>query len=279
MAPKISGTNVLDTLLKDQPLDFFILFSSTLALTGVFGQCDYCAANAYVDAFAGSRRARTGANVVAIDWDVTSWEHWQEDAMTVAPELQAQIREVRARYGTTASEAMRCLDIALALESPQVIVSARDFMDFLAAQQAAQDGGFLNQIASIGRQAPGRDRESLSSDYVPPTGEIEIEIAGIWQDLFGIGQIGANDDFFGLGGNSLVAIQAISRLRKEFDVDLPMSALFEHPTVATLAAAILEARSQGDDMLEMEQLLAEIEDLTPEQVRAALAEEQTESGK
>jgi acyl carrier protein len=160
-----------------------------------------------------------------------------------------------------------------------VIVSARDLMEVLAAQQAAQDGGLLNQIASIGREAPGHGRESLSSDYVPPTGEIEIEIAGIWQDLFGIGQIGANDDFFGLGGNSLVAIQAISRLRKEFDVDLPMSALFEHPTVATLAAAILEARSQGDDMLEMEQLLAEIEDLTPEQVRVALAEEQTESGK
>src|SRR5262249_54412088 len=65
MAPKIAGTNVLKELLKAQRLDFFILFSSTLSLTGVFGQCDYCAANAYVDAFAANRRARTGENVVA----------------------------------------------------------------------------------------------------------------------------------------------------------------------------------------------------------------------
>jgi acyl transferase domain-containing protein/acyl carrier protein len=272
MAPKVSGTEVLEALLRDQPLSFFVVFSSTLSLTGVFGQCDYCGANSYAAAFVEAQRARNGSNSVAIHWDVTSWERWQEDAMTAAPELLAEIREARERFGISTSDAVRCFDIALALNVPQVIVSTRDFREVVNNRIAAQSA-LLSKLAAI-----GRGRENISSDYVPPTGEVELAIAGIWQDLFGINQIGAKDDFFGIGGNSLVAIQAISRLRREFDVDLPMSALFEHPTVSSLAAAILETRSEADEMLEMEQLLAEIEGLSPEQVRAALADEQPETG-
>ena len=271
LAPKTDGTNTIYDLLTDQHPDFFVLFSSTLALTGAFGQCDYCAANSYLDAFARSRRSQNGQKVVSINWDVTEWERWQEEAVAASPALLSQIRDVRKRYGISPQEAVRCIDVALGLDCPAVIVSTRDFLRVLRQQAEASDSSLLDQIASIGRPigvAAG------SAEFIAPKGETELAVAASWQDLLGIEQIGANDDFFNIGGNSLVAIQAISRLRREFDVDLPMSALFEHPTVSSLAGAILEMRSEGEDLSEMEAMLAEIETLTPDQVRAALAEEQ-----
>ena len=280
LAPKIAGTIAINEIFKDDPLDFLILFSTTLSITGVFGQTDYCAANAYLDAFASYSRTRDESRVVSINWDVTSWERWQESAMISALELQSQIRELRERFGITPREAVRCLDVALALDRSQVIVSSRNFLQVLKSQDELAANGFLDQIASIGRSMPGHASSDSSAAYVAPAGEAEEAIAFIWRDIFGIKQIGINDDFFGIGGNSLIAIQVISRLRKEFDIDLPMSALFEHTTISSLAAVIRSIRSEGrsddEEILEMEQLLAEIENLTPEEIKAALAEETAE---
>ncbi|HKV38268.1 MAG TPA: phosphopantetheine-binding protein, partial [Blastocatellia bacterium] len=208
----------------------------------------------------------------------TSWEHWQEDAMASSPELQSGIRDLRERFGITPQEAVRGLDVALALERAQVIVSARDFLQVLKSQSEPAAKGLLDQIASIGRPQAVDDPSSRASAYVAPEGEIEQAVALIWRDVFGIEQIGANDDFFNMGGNSLVAIQVISRLRKELELDLPMSALFENPTISSLSAALAALRVSDDDMSDMEQLLAEVEGLTPEEVAAALAKEAAENG-
>jgi acyl transferase domain-containing protein len=277
-APKVAGTNAIIKALDGQSLDFLILFSTTLSITGVFGQADYCGANSYIDAFAGYGRACYRANMVSINWDITSWERWQEEAMTSAVELQSQIRELRERCGITPKEAVRCLDIALALDRPQVIVSARNFLQVLESQTRSAADEFLNQIASAGLSRSGQEATPTSQAYVAPAGEIEQAIAVIWRDVFGIDQIGRNDDFFSIGGNSLVAIQVISRLRKELNVDLPMSGLFEHTTISRLAAAILALRYETEEALELEAMLAEVEKLTPEQVKAAMAEEAAENG-
>jgi acyl transferase domain-containing protein/acyl carrier protein len=276
-APKIAGTNAIIEALDAQSLDFLVLFSTTLSITGVFGQADYCGANSYIDAFASHGRACYGANIVSINWDITSWERWQEEAMTSAVELQSQIRELRERCGVTPQEAVRCMDIALALERPQVIVSARNFLKVLESQTRSAADEFFNQIASVGVSISGQGATAISQAYVAPAGEIEQAIALIWRDVFGIEQIGRDDDFFNVGGNSLVAIQVISRLRKELNVDLPMSGLFEHPTISSLAAAILALRYEAEEALELEAMLAEVEKLTPEQVKAALAEEAAEN--
>jgi acyl carrier protein/NAD(P)-dependent dehydrogenase (short-subunit alcohol dehydrogenase family) len=276
MAPKIEGTNAIVDALEGEELDFLILFSTTLSITGVFGQADYCGANAYLDAFASYRRALDGRPVISINWDVTSWERWQEEAMASAADLQSQITELRERYGITPGEAVRCMDVALALNRPQVIVSARNFLEVLESQTRQEANSLLDQIASLGISKSGQHAEASAKDYVAPIGEIEEEIAFIWRDIFGIEQIGRDDDFFNIGGNSLVAIQVVSRLRKELDVDLPMSGLFEHPTISSLAAAILALRYEADETSEIEALLAEVENLTPEQVKAALADEASE---
>jgi acyl transferase domain-containing protein/NADPH:quinone reductase-like Zn-dependent oxidoreductase/acyl carrier protein len=78
LAPKVKGTLVLDSLFKDAGLDFFVLCSSLASLLGPFGQVGYCAANAFLDAFAHSKSARSSTLTSAIDWDI-----WKDVGMAV----------------------------------------------------------------------------------------------------------------------------------------------------------------------------------------------------
>jgi acyl carrier protein len=78
----------------------------------------------------------------------------------------------------------------------------------------------------------------------PPRTELEKAVAQVWREALGIEAIGVDDDFFALGGNSLVAVQLIAALRKAVGVRLPMRSLFETPTVAGLAARVEEIRAE-----------------------------------
>ncbi|UXU76139.1 MULTISPECIES: type I polyketide synthase [unclassified Paracoccus (in: a-proteobacteria)] len=113
----------------------------------------------------------------------------------------------------------------------QVYVSSLDLPALIAeagvAEQAAPgEGGF--------------ERPDLDSDFVAPAPGIQSELAAIWSDLLGIAQVGAQDSFFDLGGHSLIAVRMFGQLRKRFEVDLPISTLFEAPTIAALATLIEE---------------------------------------
>ncbi|TDD88147.1 amino acid adenylation domain-containing protein [Actinomadura darangshiensis] len=83
-----------------------------------------------------------------------------------------------------------------------------------------------------------------------PSGEAEEAVAAVFADLLGVHGVGADDDFFALGGNSLVAMRVVSRVRRALDVELPVRALFEAPTVASLAALLEGGASPGRPALE-----------------------------
>ncbi|MCW5976806.1 MAG: amino acid adenylation domain-containing protein [Bryobacteraceae bacterium] len=72
----------------------------------------------------------------------------------------------------------------------------------------------------------------------PPVDSVEETIAQIWSDVFGIGQIGAQQDFFGLGGSSLAAGQVIARIRERLGVSVSLGRFHETPTIAGLAASV-----------------------------------------
>ncbi|MEE8587680.1 MAG: SDR family NAD(P)-dependent oxidoreductase, partial [Acidobacteriota bacterium] len=76
LAPKVRGTLNLEAALEGETLDFLILFSSLTSVLGAPGQVDYCAANAFLDAFAQDRSSRRGSNVLALGWDA-----WQKVGM------------------------------------------------------------------------------------------------------------------------------------------------------------------------------------------------------
>jgi acyl transferase domain-containing protein len=84
------------------------------------------------------------------------------------------------------------------------------------------------------------ERPAAAGDYVAPRDDIEKSIAGFWQELLGVSQVGVTDGFFDLGGHSLVAVRLFARIKRAFQVDLPMSVLFEAPTVEACAKLIRE---------------------------------------
>jgi len=96
-----------------------------------------------------------------------------------------------------------------------------------------------------------QDRIASQTDYVPPHTPDERAIAALCADALNLERVGLHDDFFDLGGNSLIATRLVFQLQEHFHVRIPLVRLFERPTVAGLARVIEEARESpvGDDDL------------------------------
>ncbi|MEP0883302.1 amino acid adenylation domain-containing protein [Trichocoleus sp. ST-U3] len=121
--------------------------------------------------------------------------------------------------------------------------------------------------------APEQIRPELAGTFVAPRTNVEEVIAGIWAEAIGIEQVGIYDNFFELGGHSLLATQVISRLRDAFNVEFPLRQFFDSPTVADLAVAIAQKIAEQTDEEMMAQMLAELDEISEEEVREVLAKE------
>ena len=82
---------------------------------------------------------------------------------------------------------------------------------------------------------PGHDRPELEKQYVAPRDPMELKLTQIWENVLGIEPIGAHDDFFEIGGHSLLAVRLFSQIEKFFDRPLPLAVIFQAPTVESLA--------------------------------------------
>jgi len=98
---------------------------------------------------------------------------------------------------------------------------------------------------------PSVDREALGTEYVAPRNETEEKLAAIVGELLEIEKVGVYDNFFDLGGHSLLATQFIARIRKEFDVELPLRTIFEKMTVSEIATEIEQLKAQGQTAVDM----------------------------
>jgi acyl carrier protein len=96
---------------------------------------------------------------------------------------------------------------------------------------------------------------------VEPRNELERTLVTLWQDILGLEQVGIYDNFFSIGGDSLLATQLISRVSKTFKVDLPLRAVFESPTAIELSLSITQREAEQVDNDELEQIMAELEAL------------------
>ncbi len=87
--------------------------------------------------------------------------------------------------------------------------------------------------------------EGLSVTHSGPRNEIERRLVDIWKNLLGLKNIGIQDNFFDIGGYSLLAVKVVAEINKRFDIDLSMGAMYQHPTVEALAAMISSKQQQS----------------------------------
>jgi acyl carrier protein len=136
----------------------------------------------------------------------------------------------------------------------------------------------LTPNGKLDRQAlpvPDKARSLLEKTFVAARNPVEEVLAGIWSEVLGVEQVGVNDNFFELGGHSLLATRLISRLRDTFQVEIPLRSLFEKPSVAGLAAAILDKPSERVKVEKAAQLLMRLAQLSEEETERMLEEKTT----
>jgi thioesterase domain-containing protein/acyl carrier protein len=84
-------------------------------------------------------------------------------------------------------------------------------------------------------------RPELESEYVAPRDDVERTLVGFWEELLGVENVGVGDSFFDLGGHSLIAVRLFAMVKKSFQVEFPISVLFEAPTIEACAALVKDA--------------------------------------
>jgi acyl carrier protein len=130
---------------------------------------------------------------------------------------------------------------------PQVVVTAIALPEYLAEiggfTSDAVEGLASSSVTTAG-SAPARPRPD---SYVAPRTDLEATVVGLFSEVLGGEAIGVEDEFFDLGGNSLVAVQLIALIRKRIQVKLPMRSLFEEPTAAGVARLIEQVRAEEAD--------------------------------
>ncbi len=257
-----------------EPPAFLLLMSSTLAFTGGLGQLDLAAAGTFLDALAQQRASVAGPRVVTAHWDPYQWNGWLVAAAGGLAGMSAEeVQKGLDAWGVSAEKSGEALRRFLAADLPRAVVASRDVRGLIAEADLVTAETLLSQMSpgSRGEKAP---RPTLSTPYTAPRNEREESLASLWEELFGIAPVGVDDSFLDLGGHSLLAIQMVTQIKSRLAADLPVTALFESPTVAELAKAV--GRAKGEESEEdLEALFALVEGLSPEEAAQKLAEMET----
>ncbi|MGA7437706.1 MAG: SDR family oxidoreductase [Luteibacter sp.] len=224
--PKVKGAMVLQRILAHRTVDFCVLMSSLSTVLGGLGFAAYAAANACLDTFAAVLHARGHETWLSIDWD-----GWHVSGTS----------ETRNVYSVTGPEGARALDYALSWsDSPQLVHSTGHL-------KSRMDKWIdLSRTEPVGMRLYVRDSDE---NFVPPTDPVEQQLAEVWEQLLGIEGIGVEDDFFALGGDSLLATRLLSRVRELFPSvgnSYALREFFERPTISSgasrIRAALMKAR-------------------------------------
>jgi amino acid adenylation domain-containing protein len=125
--------------------------------------------------------------------------------------------------------------------------------------------------------APEQSRPDLADAFVEPRTSLERVLAGIWSQVLGVERVGIDDNFFELGGHSLLVTQLLSRVHEACQLKLPMRYLFEAPTVAGLAARMIQEENQPGDLEKIAALLEQLDALSEEDTQQLLAPEEQPS--
>lgn len=266
LMPKVNGAWILHTLTKQIDLDFMALFSSAASCLGSAGQGNYAAANSFLDALAHYRRS-IGLPAISINWGP-----WAQVGMAAA--LSSRHRERMASVGMGMIEphqGLGALELVLGLDVAQVAVLPVNWPAMLRPFAPGEEPPFLSEIAKIVRHAEEKiefpsdqQRESqllaeratrqdwpklepdhvrdqimnvLGSEPQVELTEMEKVLLDTWKSALGSDQISVHDNFFEIGGDSLLTVQVIARLEERIGLRVDR-AEFISQTLGQLASSL-----------------------------------------
>ncbi|MCY1015582.1 type I polyketide synthase [Pyxidicoccus sp. MSG2] len=225
--PAVNGLRALAAALPAEGLDFVLLMSSLSSVLGGLGQVAHAASSAYLDAFA---EVRSDAGTVP--WHSVGWDAWKLDDTAALGAL--------AKFALSPAEGVDATRRILSGASGgPIAVCTADL-----ASRRRQSARSASQ-AQAGTTTGGRKshpRPALATAYVAPRNDLERTLATVLQGVLGIDPLGIDDNFFELGADSLLAVQASAQLRQALQVEVPAATLYQRPTARSLA----ELLGEGD---------------------------------
>jgi acyl transferase domain-containing protein/acyl carrier protein len=211
--PKVDGVEALRNISREKPLRACVLMSSLSSVLGGLGFAAYAAANAYLDAVAQHDDGLNGVRWLSIGWDA-----WQSPEQADRPEIAGELMQ----HAIAASAGAALFSRLLASDTgAHVLVSTTDLVERFARASQPQTARIQTAVVPAIIKLPVASTEDV--------------ITSTWAELLGVDTVGPHDDFYDLGGNSLLATQVVSRLRRTFGIQLSVRAMFEENTVAGLA--------------------------------------------
>lgn len=221
---RVEGLSSLAAAMARRDADFCLIQSSLSSVLGASGFVAYAAAHTFMDAFAAAHDGAGRTRWLVVNWD--NWITWKDEGAGI---------EDATDYVLTREEGKRAFSAALPAlrRSPRVVVSTGSL--------ERRRRKWINPRSESAPETTGSEssryaRPDTGTEYVAPRNDAESKLAEIWGDVLGIDGVGMDDDFFELGGDSVLGIQVVSKARK---VGLQFSAqqIFELRTIASMAEA------------------------------------------
>ncbi len=238
MKSKISGTWHLHNLTRQMPLDFFVLFSSGVALLGSAGQSNHASANAFMDGFAAYRRS-LGLPATSINWGA-----WAD----VGAAADRNLAEVRNVATFTPQEGLQALEWAMQQNIVQVGVLPADWNEALKPYSFGEEPALFREIARQVRQQKKVKTETKASEIslrkqlaeTVPNKRKSLLLNHIRQkaaevlSIRNANNIDIHEPLQAIGLDSLMAVELRNQLGQSAGKTLPATLLFEYPTITAL---------------------------------------------
>ncbi|MCP4655644.1 MAG: type I polyketide synthase, partial [bacterium] len=271
MRPKIDGAWNLHTLTADDPLDFFVLFSSAASLLGSPGQGNYSAANAFLDALAHHRRSQ-GRPALSVNWGP-----WSEVGLAARPDRGGRLAS-RGIDSLTPEEGIaafaRVLELAVAGVAVMPFEAERWARFYPRARKQPCFAGLMDEpAAGEGEEQDLSPAGLLSLDPEERARRLVAYLSQQVSKVVGLtgGELATQESINRFGVDSLMAVELKNRIEADLGLVFPVVDLLKGTTIAQLVARILErlpesAAAEAAEAESSEDLLARLDELSEEQI-------------
>jgi len=218
--PKVFGSQHIVEAVEDSDCGFIMFTSSLSAILGGYGFAGYAASNIFMDFYTQKEAGGHSPRLISVNWDAiqstTASKGMDQDTLISQDRLK-EVFGLIINSGYTGQLAVSATDLNMRIELNSSVELLIDNENYPIASE--------------------RGDEESGTEF----------LLSIWREYLGVEKISEHDDFFELGGNSLIAVQMFNRIKKETGTALPMAKIFEHSTINELASLLKNEQEEREE--------------------------------